>query len=172
MSMWFLLYYFFIIFMCLYLYIYIYDCMFVSALPDPTCNSEKSANGGNKQILLLLLCTISSSSYSHMVISHVLLLVTEVKPCSPGLPLEWITCEISVVGFFFLVVLFRFYSCTLGTNVTLQLPKSAASWSATVPLSKRAHLSEKTFLVTISFSQRRDMWSIWMIEKRLFRSLL
>ena len=25
--------------------------MFVSALPDPTCNSEKSANGGNKQIL-------------------------------------------------------------------------------------------------------------------------
>ena len=32
-----------------------YNCMFVSALPDPTCNSEKSANGGNKQILLLLL---------------------------------------------------------------------------------------------------------------------
>ena len=32
-----------------------YKCMFVSALPDPTCNSEKSANGGNKQILLLLL---------------------------------------------------------------------------------------------------------------------
>ena len=29
--------------------------MFVSVLPDPTCNSEKSANGGNKQILLLLL---------------------------------------------------------------------------------------------------------------------
>ena len=29
--------------------------MFVSALPDPTCNSEKSANGGNKQKLLLLL---------------------------------------------------------------------------------------------------------------------
>ena len=27
-----------------------YNCMFVSALPDPTCNSEKSANGGNKQI--------------------------------------------------------------------------------------------------------------------------
>ena len=38
--------------------------MFVSALPDPTCNSEKSANGGNKQILLLLLllslCILSS----------------------------------------------------------------------------------------------------------------
>lgn len=32
-----------------------YNCMFVSALPDTTCNSEKSANGGNKQILLLLL---------------------------------------------------------------------------------------------------------------------
>ena len=31
------------------------NCMFVSALSDPTCNSEKSANGGNKQILLLLL---------------------------------------------------------------------------------------------------------------------
>ena len=29
--------------------------MFASALSDPTCNSEKSANGGNKQILLLLL---------------------------------------------------------------------------------------------------------------------
>ena len=29
--------------------------MFVSTLPDPTCNSEKSVNGGNKQILLLLL---------------------------------------------------------------------------------------------------------------------
>ena len=32
-----------------------YNCMFVSALLDPSCNSEKSANGGNKQILLLLL---------------------------------------------------------------------------------------------------------------------
>ena len=29
--------------------------MFVSALPDPTCNSEKSANGGNKQILFIYL---------------------------------------------------------------------------------------------------------------------
>ena len=44
--------------MFLYLYIYMYNCMFVSALPDPTCNSEKSANGGNKQILLLLLLLI------------------------------------------------------------------------------------------------------------------
>ena len=44
-----------LLYLCLYLYIYIYNCMFVSALPDPTCNSEKSANGGNKQILLLLL---------------------------------------------------------------------------------------------------------------------
>ena len=35
-----------------------YNCMFVSALPDPTCNSEKSANGGNKQISLLLLLLI------------------------------------------------------------------------------------------------------------------
>ena len=55
MCMRFLPYYYFIIFMFLYLYIYMYNCMFVSALPDPTCNSEKSANGGNKQILLLLL---------------------------------------------------------------------------------------------------------------------
>ena len=29
--------------------------MFVSSLPDTTCNSEKSANGVIKQILLLLL---------------------------------------------------------------------------------------------------------------------
>ena len=35
--------------------------MFVSALPDPTCNSEKSVNGGNKQILLLLLSLLSQS---------------------------------------------------------------------------------------------------------------
>ena len=54
-SMRFILYYFSIIFMCLFLYIYIYNCMSVSGLPDPTCNSEISANGGNKQILLLLL---------------------------------------------------------------------------------------------------------------------
>ena len=41
-----------------------YNCMFVSALPDPTCNSEKSANDGNKQILLLLLllCTAHMGS--------------------------------------------------------------------------------------------------------------
>ena len=32
-----------------------YICMFVSALSDPTTNSERSANGGNKQILLFLL---------------------------------------------------------------------------------------------------------------------
>ena len=41
-----------------------YNCMFVSVLPDPTCNSEKSANGGNKQILLLLLL-LSSLINSH-----------------------------------------------------------------------------------------------------------
>ena len=41
-----------------------YNCMFVSALPDPTCNSEKSANGGNKQILLLLLLITEESSES------------------------------------------------------------------------------------------------------------
>ena len=39
-----------------------YNCMFVSALPDPTCNSEKSANGGNKQILLLLLLLFLNSN--------------------------------------------------------------------------------------------------------------
>ena len=37
--------------------------MFVSALPDPTCNSEKSANGGNKQILLLLLLLLSGMEF-------------------------------------------------------------------------------------------------------------
>ena len=41
-----------------------YNCMFVSALPDPTCNSEKSANGGNKQILLLLLLLLLSHGFS------------------------------------------------------------------------------------------------------------
>ena len=35
--------------------------MFVSALPDPTCNSEKSANGGNKQILLLFVGVLSQA---------------------------------------------------------------------------------------------------------------
>ena len=39
-----------------------YNCMFVSALPDPTCNSEKSANGGNKQILLNIIIIIWSQS--------------------------------------------------------------------------------------------------------------
>ena len=33
--------------------------MYVSALPDPTCNSEKSANGENKQILLLNIIIIT-----------------------------------------------------------------------------------------------------------------
>ena len=36
--------------------------MFVIALPDPTCNSEKSANGGNKQILLLLLISLQQTA--------------------------------------------------------------------------------------------------------------
>ena len=38
--------------------------MFVSALPDPACNSEKSANGGNKQILLLLLLLLLLKEWS------------------------------------------------------------------------------------------------------------
>ena len=37
--------------------------MFVSALPDPTCNSEKSANDGNKQILLLLLLLLLCTAH-------------------------------------------------------------------------------------------------------------
>ena len=36
--------------------------MFVSALHDPTCNSERSANGGNKQILLSNYITIKMCS--------------------------------------------------------------------------------------------------------------
>ena len=43
-----------------------YNCMFVSALPDPTCNSEKSANGGNKQILLLLLLLLLLAVFKNM----------------------------------------------------------------------------------------------------------
>ena len=35
-----------------------YNCMFVSALPDPTCNSEKSANGGNKQNNIIIIIII------------------------------------------------------------------------------------------------------------------
>ena len=54
------------LFMFLYLYIYMYNCMFVSALPDPTCNSEKSANGGNKQILLLLLLLLLLAVFKNM----------------------------------------------------------------------------------------------------------
>ena len=54
--------------MFLYLYIYMYSCMFVSALPDPTCNSEKSANGGNKQILLLLLLSLCILSSFHVTL--------------------------------------------------------------------------------------------------------
>ena len=47
-----LLYCYYTIFMSLYLYMYnnTYICMFVSALSDPTSNSERSANGGNKQM--------------------------------------------------------------------------------------------------------------------------
>ena len=45
-----------------------YNCMFVSALPDPTCNSEKSANGGNKQILLLLLLRLCILSSFHVTL--------------------------------------------------------------------------------------------------------
>ena len=47
--LWFLLYCYNTIFMSLYLYNYTYVCIFVSALSDPTSNSLKSANGGNKQ---------------------------------------------------------------------------------------------------------------------------
>ena len=56
--------------MFLYLYIYMYNCMFVSALPDPTCNSEKSANGGNKQILLLLLLLLNHEQFIHLQKKH------------------------------------------------------------------------------------------------------
>ena len=56
---------------------------------------------------------VSSSLYSHMVISHVPLLVTEVNPCWRRLLLGWVTfCEISVVSSFS-TRLFRFYSRTL-----------------------------------------------------------
>ena len=41
--------------------------MFVSALPDPTCNSEKSANGGHKQILLLLLLLLLLLKYQYVI---------------------------------------------------------------------------------------------------------
>ena len=55
-----LLYCYYTIFMSLYLYNYTYTCMFVSALSDPTSNSERYANGGNKQILycIVLYCIV------------------------------------------------------------------------------------------------------------------
>ena len=55
-----LLYCYYTIFMSLYLYNYTYTCMFVSTLSDPTSNSERSANGGNKQILccIVLYCIV------------------------------------------------------------------------------------------------------------------
>ena len=46
-----LLYCYYTIFMS-----YTYTCMFVSTLSDPTSNSERSANGGNKQILCCIVC--------------------------------------------------------------------------------------------------------------------
>ena len=53
---------------------------------------------------------------SHMaiIISHMLLLVTEVKPCWQGLLYsDGLPSAKSVFLAFFLVVFFRFYSCTL-----------------------------------------------------------
>ena len=38
--------------------------MFVSALSDPKCNSERSANGGNKQIVtVIVIFNISRNPY-------------------------------------------------------------------------------------------------------------
>ena len=57
--------------------------------------------------------SVSSSLQSHMVISHVPLLITEGEPCWPRLLLGRVTfCEISVFRFFS-SRLFRFYSRTL-----------------------------------------------------------
>ena len=55
-----LLYCYYTIFVSLYLYNYTYICMFVSAWSDLTSNSERSANGGNKQILhcMVLYCIV------------------------------------------------------------------------------------------------------------------
>ena len=55
-----LLYCYYTIFMSLYLYNYTYICMFASALSDPTSISERSANGGNKQVLycIVLYCIV------------------------------------------------------------------------------------------------------------------
>ena len=59
-----------------------------------------------------------------MAINHVLLLVTEVKPCWQKVPLGWVTfCEIGVVGFF---SFFDFIHELKGSNVTMELPNSAA----------------------------------------------
>ena len=69
---------------------YIYNCMFVSALPDPTCNSEKSANGGNKQILLLLLLPRAPAIPENLFLTYLLSSGTTVI----GSPLLWYPCLI------------------------------------------------------------------------------
>ena len=44
--------------------IYLYLCENVSAMSDPTSNSERSANGGNKQIVtVIVIFNISRNTY-------------------------------------------------------------------------------------------------------------
>ena len=62
--------------------------MFVSALPDPTCNSEKSANGGNKHIIIIIIITDlsqrtnvqSPESASSENVVHLPLVLESLKP--------------------------------------------------------------------------------------------
>ena len=62
-----------------------------------------------------------------MVISHVLLLITDFKLFWQGLLLGWVTFrEIGVVCFF-VVVFFRFYSCTLRLQCDAEIAKQG-SW--------------------------------------------
>ena len=81
---------------------------------------------------------------SHMAISHMLLLVTEVKPCwqgllySDGLP----SAKSVFLAFFFgglFSILFLYFKAPMCQTVQL------ADHAATVSLSKRVYLSEKTF---------------------------
>ena len=88
-----------------------------------------------------------------MAVRHMVMLVTEVKPCwlgyySDGWPSES-ESGVNVVGFF-LGFFFRFYSCTLRNHVTLESPNSAVSWSVTVPLSTPAQSKSSHFHFTIT----------------------
>ena len=86
--------------MSLYLFNYAYICIFVSALSDPTSNSERSANGGNKQILY---CIVQPFLQPHFTSSwHVFVISDSVVQKARHSPLSDIhpqSCGLGMGGF-------------------------------------------------------------------------